>query len=147
MSIWWVLALLSGLGLAGRNILMKTASYKTDPALAAMVLSVSMAVVSIAYLVYARASKHESIVPTGPLDWTGITMAALAGVSLASANIFLAFSYSSGGGAGLVSILQNAISISFTIAIGVLLLNEVIRPHQVFGIVLAFAGILLIVKK
>lgn len=126
---------------------MKTASYKTDPALAAMVLSLSMAVVSIGYLAYTRLSKHESIVAGGPLDWTGIIMAALAGVSLASANIFLAFSYSSGGGAGLVSILQNAISISLTIAIGVLLLNEAIRPHQVFGIVLAFAGILLIVKK
>ena len=37
-NFWWIFALLSGLGLAGRNVLMKTATGKTDPALAAMVL-------------------------------------------------------------------------------------------------------------
>lgn len=148
MSLWWALALLSGLGLAGRNVLMKTASDRIDPALAAMVLSVSMAVVSIGYLLWQRTSKGTNATPifSGPQDWSGIAFAGIAGISLACANIFLAYSYKSGGGAGLVAILQNGFSISITLLIGVLFLHEVIRPQQMLGIALAMAGIFLIVK-
>lgn len=145
-NFWWIFALLSGLGLAGRNVLMKTATGKTDPALAAMVLSVSMAVVSIGYLVYNRLTRQGEVV-AGPVDMGGIIMALVAGVSLAAANIFLAYSYKAGGGAGVVAILQNGFSISLTLLIGVLLLSEVIRPQQAIGIALAMAGIFLIVKK
>jgi uncharacterized membrane protein len=145
-NFWWIIALLSGFGLAGRNVLMKTATGKTDPALAAMVLSVSMAVVSIGFLVYQRASRAEPLV-TGSVDYTGIGMALIAGVSLAAANIFLAYSYKEGGGAGVVAILQNGFSISLTLLIGVLFLSEIIKPQQMIGIALAMAGIFLIVKK
>lgn len=148
MSLWWALALLSGLGLAGRNVLMKTASDRIDPALAAMILSVSMAVISIGYVVWQRASKGANATPlfSGQQDWPGIAFAGIAGISLAAANIFLAYSYKSGGGAGLVAILQNGFSISITLLIGVLFLHEVIRPQQMLGIALAMAGIFLIVK-
>lgn len=145
-NFWWIFALLSGFGLAGRNVLMKTATGKTDPALAAMVLSVSMAVVSIGFLVYQRTSRAEPIV-SGTVDYTGIVMALVAGVSLAAANIFLAYSYKEGGGAGVVAILQNGFSISLTLLIGVLFLSEIIKPQQMIGIALAMAGIFLIVKK
>jgi drug/metabolite transporter (DMT)-like permease len=114
-----------------------------------MVLSVSMAVVSISYLFWQRTGKTAST--TAPFfsaqqDWSGIVFAGIAGISLAMANIFLAYSYKSGGGAGLVAILQNGFSISITLLIGVLFLHEVIRPQQMLGIALAMAGIFLIVK-
>lgn len=148
-NLWWIFALLSGLGLAGRNVFMKTATTKTDPALAAMVLSVSMAVVSIGFLVYQRLSKGQPLImgDVGKMDLAALFLALIAGVSLALANIFLAYSYKAGGGAGVVAILQNGISISFTLLIGVLFLSEVIRPHQMLGIALAIAGIFLIVKR
>lgn len=148
ISLWWALALLSGLGLAGRNILMKTASDRIDPALAAMVLSVSMAVVSIGYLCWQRTVKGGDTAPlfSSSQDWSGIIFAGIAGISLAAANIFLAYSYKSGGGAGLVAILQNGFSITLTLLIGVLFLHEIIRPQQMIGIALAVAGIFLIVK-
>lgn len=145
-NFWWIFALLSGLGLAGRNVLMKTATGKTDPALAATVLSVSMAVVSIGFLVYQRTSRSEPFI-AGVVDYAGIAMALIAGVSLAAANIFLAYSYKEGGGAGVVAILQNGFSISLTLLIGVLFLSEIIKPQQMIGIALAMAGIFLIVKK
>lgn len=148
LHFWWIFALLSGLGLAGRNVLMKTATGKTDPALAAMVLSVSMAVVSIGFLVWQRVSKSEPLIGGGTqTDMAGIAMALIAGVSLAAANIFLAYSYKEGGGAGTVAILQNGFSISLTLLVGVLFLSEIIKPHQMVGIALAMAGIFLIVKK
>lgn len=147
MNFWWIFALLSGLGLAGRNVLMKTATGKTDPALAAMVLSVSMAVVSIGFLVWQRVSKSEPLFSTNQADMTGIAMALIAGISLAAANIFLAYSYKEGGGAGVVAILQNGFSISLTLLIGVLFLSESIKPQQMAGIALALVGIFLIVKK
>ncbi len=146
LNLWWIFAVLSGLGLAGRNVLMKTATGKTDPALAAMVLSVSMALVSMGFLIYQRISRSEPLV-SGQIDFTGIAMALIAGISLAAANIFLAYSYKEGGGAGVVAILQNGFSISLTLLIGVLFLSEIIRPQQMIGIALAMAGIFLIVKK
>ena len=148
MHFWWIFALLSGLGLAGRNVFMKTATAKTDPALAAMVMSVSMAVVSIGFLVYQRASKGQPVLtPFDKADFPALALALIAGVSLALANIFLAYSYKSGGGAGVVAILQNGLSISLTILIGVLFLSEIIKPAQMVGIALAVTGILLIEKK
>ncbi len=147
--LWWILALLSGLGLAGRNVLMKQASLKIDAGLAAMILSLSMAAVSIGYVLYQKISRETAPMPetVAGTPWAGIMIAAVAGISLASANIFLAYSYKSGGDAGLVAILQNGISISVTLLIGVLFLQEVIKPQQMVGIALAMAGILLIVKR
>lgn len=147
MNIWWILALLSGFGLAGRNVLMKGATLKADPALAAMILSVSMAVVSIGWLAYSRVMKGEPVFSTANGSFEGMVMALFAGVALAGANIFLASAYKAGGDAGVVAIIQNGVSISLTIALGVLFLHEIIKPHQMIGIALAMAGIFLIVKK
>lgn len=145
-NFWWIFAVLSGLGLAGRNVLMKTASAKIDPALAAMVLSVSMAAVGVGFLVFSRVPRQGGPISV-PVDWQGVAMAMVAGISLAAANIFLAYSYKEGGGAGVVAILQNGLSISVTILIGALFLSETIRPQQMIGIALAVIGIFLIVKK
>jgi uncharacterized membrane protein len=76
----------------------------------------------------------------------GIICATIAGVGVAGANIFLAHSYKAGGDASLVAVLQNGFSISVTILIGMLILGEVIKPLQALGIILAFAGIILIAR-
>lgn len=145
MGTWWLLAILSGMGLAGRNVLFKMAGGKIDGAVAALVLSLSMSAVALIYYVYQRSAEKLPLIP-GEQNPQGLMLAGLAGISLAAANIFLAYTYKAGGGAGLTAILQNGISLGLTILIGILLLNETIRPLQMAGIAAAMVGILLIVK-
>ena len=145
LQYWWVLALISGLGLATRNIMFKVGSGHMDPALGSLILSLSMAVISIGYFVWNRVSLGQPFF-TGDMSMKGALCATIAGIGVAGANIFLAHSYTAGGPASLVAILQNGFSISITILIGVLLLGEVIRPAQAVGILLAFSGIVLIAK-
>jgi drug/metabolite transporter (DMT)-like permease len=145
MTHWWLLAILSGMGLAGRNVLFKMSSGRIDGAVAALVLSLSMSVVATGYYLYQRTSEKLPIIPSDQ-NLQGLGLACLAGISLAAANIFLAYTYKAGGGAGLTGIIQNGVSLGLTILIGVLLLNEAIRPVQALGIATAVAGILLIVK-
>jgi len=57
LSYWWVLALISGLGLATRNIMFKVGSGHMDAAMGALVLSLSMAVVHYVPLLRAQASR------------------------------------------------------------------------------------------
>jgi len=145
LSYWWVLALISGLGLATRNIMFKVGSGHMDAAMGALVLSLSMAVVSIGYFVWSRLSAGEQIL-SGTITAWGALCAVVAGAGVAGANIFLAHSYKAGGDASLVAVLQNGFSISVTILIGMLLLGEVIKPLQALGIVCAFIGIILIAR-
>lgn len=116
-----------------------------DAALGAMVLSLSMAFVSIGYYVWDRLNKGAPLISTN-IDSKGALCAIIAGVGVAGANIFLAHSYKVGGPASLVAILQNGFSISVTILIGMLVLGEVIRPLQAVGILCAFAGIVMIAR-
>jgi len=143
LSYWWVLALISGLGLAMRNIMFKVGSGHIDAALGALVLSLSMGAVSIGYFLWARLSQGEPLFTGNTSGW-GVVCAIIAGVGVAGANIFLAHSYKAGGDASLVAVLQNGFSISVTILIGMLLLGEVIKPMQAVGIAMAFMGIVLI---
>jgi len=145
MNYWWIFALISGIGLAGRNILMKVANVRLDPALASMVLAASMAVTSIGFLIVQRMGKQGALIPPGT-NIGAVAVAALAGVALAGANIFLSFAYKAGGSAGLIGILQNGLSLSLTILLSVLFLSEVIKPVQVLGAVFAVTGIILIVR-
>lgn len=145
MTHWWLLAILSGVGLAGRNVFFKMSSDRIDGALAALALSLSMSVMAIAYYLYQRMADKQPIIPAEH-SLQGIGLSCLAGLSLAVANIFLAYTYKAGGGAGLTGVLQNGVSIGFTILIGVLLLNETIRPMQAAGIAASLIGIMLIVK-
>lgn len=145
LSYWWVLALVSGLGLATRNIMFKVGSGHMDAPLAALILSLSMAFVSIGYFLWSRLSTHTPLFG-GHMDVKGAVCAVIAGVGVAGANIFLAYSYKAGGQASLVAVLQNGFSISVTILIGMLLLGEVIRPLQAVGILCAFAGIVMIAR-
>lgn len=149
MNNWWSLAILSGAGLASRNVLLKLANVKIDPAMAAMVLSVSMAITSIAFMLFSRfyQARLENAVEN-PVNWNlaGILPAALAGIGLAAANILLVFSYKAGGSAALVGVLQTLCAIGITMLVGVFLLNETIRPMQFAGAIVALAGIFLIIK-
>ncbi len=144
-SYWWVLALVSGLGLATRNIMFKVGSGHMDAALGSLILSLSMATVSIAYSVGQRVGANEPFF-AGNTNMKGALCAVLAGVGVAGANIFLAHAYKAGGNASTVAVLQNGFSISVTILIGLLALGEVIRPVQALGILCAFAGIVMIAK-
>ena len=145
ISYWWVLALISGLGLATRNIMFKVGSDHLDPALASLFLSLSMSVVSIVYFIIERLNVNEPFFKDN-INNKGILYAIVAGVGVAGANIFLAKSYHSGGQASTVAVIQNGFSISVTLIIGLLALGEVIRPIQALGIIVAFIGIVMIAK-
>lgn len=145
MGVWWALAILSGMGLAGRNVLFKMAGDKIDGAVAALVLSLSMSAVAIGYYIYQRTAGKLPLMPQEQ-NPQGLMLACVAGISLAAANIFLAYTYKAGGGAGLTGIIQNGVSLGLTILIGCLLLNETMRPLQMAGAAAAVIGIFLIVK-
>ena len=145
MTPWWLLAIISGMGLAGRNVLLKMSSLRIDGPVAALFMSLSMAAVSFGYYVYQRTSAKLPLIPQEQ-DTRGILLAALAGTSLAAANLLLSYTYKAGGGAGLTGIIQSGMSLCLTLVIGVVLLHEGIRPMQMAGIVAAVIGILLIVK-
>lgn len=145
MNYWWVLAIVSGLGLSTRNILFKTVSTKLDAAFSALVLAIGMTVVSVIYYMIQRSVAQEPFVPTTiPLQPTILCL--IAGAGVAFANIFLALAYKQGGYASLVAILQNGAAITFTLLIGYLFLAEVVKPIQIVGIVFAFVGVAIIVK-
>jgi drug/metabolite transporter (DMT)-like permease len=145
MNYWWVLAIVSGLGLSTRNILFKTVSTKLDAAFSALVLAIGMTVVSVIYYMIQRSVAQEPFVPTTiPLQPTILCL--IAGAGVAFANIFLALAYKQGGYASLVAILQNGAAITVTLLIGYLFLAEVVKPMQIVGIVFAFVGVAIIVK-
>jgi drug/metabolite transporter (DMT)-like permease len=145
MNYWWVLAIVSGLGLSTRNILFKTVSTKLDAAFSALVLAIGMTVVSVVYYMIQRSVAQEPFVPTTiPLQPTILCL--IAGAGVAFANIFLALAYKQGGYASLVAILQNGAAITVTLLIGYLFLAEVVKPMQIVGIVFAFVGVAIIVK-
>lgn len=146
LSLWWALALISGAGLATRNILFKVANAKIDPAMGAVILSISMGAVTILYFIGQRIASGEPIMPTDGLNAQGVLLAAISGVGVAGANIFLAYAYKAGGQASLVGLLQNGFSLMLTVAIGVLILAEIIKPMQAAGIVLAAIGMFLIIR-
>lgn len=145
MGAWWLLAIISGTGLAGRNVLLKLANNKIDGAVAALFMSLAMSVISFVYYVYQRNSVKLPLIPHEQ-DVSGLMLAGAAGVSLAIANLLLAYSYKAGGGAALTGMLQSGVSLCVTLVIGVLLLSEVIRPIQAVGVFAAIGGILLIIK-
>ncbi len=142
---WGLLALLSGVGLATRNVAFKVANGKIDAALGAVILSLAMALVTVGYLVFQRTAQGQPVF-SGEYNLQGVALAALSGVGVAMANIFRAFSYKAEGPASLVAIIQNGFSISLTILIGVLLLGETIRPVQILGIFAAITGIVMIIR-
>lgn len=146
MGLWWALAMISGAGLATRNVLFKVANAKIDPALGAMVLSLSMGLVTVMYFIGQRVMAGQPMLPQGGVNMQGFTLAAISGVGVAAANIFLAYAYKAGGNASLVALLQNGFSLTLTVLIGVLILSEVIRPMQGAGIALAMAGMFMIIR-
>ena len=101
---WGILAAVSGMGLATRNITFKLASDKVDAAMGALILSISMALVTIGFVLFQRfASSGETA--SFYLTPKGFALAAVAGTGVAFANIFLALTYKADGPASLVAIL------------------------------------------
>lgn len=146
MGLWWALAMISGAGLATRNILFKVANAKIDPALGALVMSISMGLFTIVYFIGQRVTAGQPMLPEGGVNMQGVMLASISGVGVALANIFLAYAYKAGGNASLVALLQNGFSLGMTVLIGVLVLSEVIRPMQGLGIAVAVIGMFMIIR-
>ena len=145
MNYWWSLAFISGLGLASRNVLFKAVNTKLDVAFAAFMLSVGMVLASGIYYGIQKSVAQEPFIPSSLPLWP-LVICLIAGIGNAVGNIFLALAYKQGGYAGLVAILQYSTAITVTLVIGYLFMSEVIKPMQLAGIVLAFAGVGLIIK-
>ncbi|MFN3701233.1 MAG: EamA family transporter [Alphaproteobacteria bacterium] len=145
LNTWYVLAMISGAGLATRNLLFKGVSTKLDAALAALILAGAMTLVSLIYYVYKRLSTGEAWV-AADTDMNAVSMAAIAGIGVAVANITLAFAYKAGGFASLTALLQNGFSITVTLILGALFLGEIIKPIQLLGILVVFLGVFMVTK-
>lgn len=146
LNTWYILAMVSGAGLATRNLLFKHVNHKLDAAFAALVLALAMTAVSVAYYVYQRYSTGQSVMSFNT-DPAAISLAAIAGAGVAFANITLALAYKAGGFASLTALLQNGFALTVTIILGAALLGEMIRPMQFLGIALVFGGIVLITRS
>ncbi len=141
---WWIFALLSGVGLACRNIFFKASTNQIDAAFSAAILSITMAVVAISFFLYQRFLEHEPVISNVNLKGIGFSM--LAGCGVAAANIFLGYAYKTGGMASVAGPLQNGFAISLTLLIGMTLLGEDVKPMQLLGIATAMAGIFMIIR-
>lgn len=145
LNTWYILAMVSGAGLATRNLLFKHVNHKLDAAYAALILALAMTAVSVAYYIYHRTSTGAPwLVPNS--DPKAMWLAAIAGAGVAFANITLAFAYKAGGYASLTALLQNGFALTVTIVLGALFLGEMIKPMQFAGIALVFVGIILITR-
>jgi transporter family protein len=145
LSAWWALAIISGAGLASRNLLYKHVNTKLDAAFSSLILALGMTVVSVAYFLFQRQSNGQALLPE-IMDHKAVVLAALAGAGVAFANITLAYAYKAGGYASLSALLQNGFALTVTILLGALLLGEFIKPIQMLGIALVFGGIVLITR-
>lgn len=145
LNTWWMLACISGAGLATRNLLFKHVNTKLDAAFAALILALAMTVVSLGYYVYQRQMSGDAWLPP-TFEPKAMILAAIAGAGVAWANITLAFAYKAGGYASLTALLQNGFALTVTIVLGAALLGEFIKPMQFIGIALVFAGIILITR-
>jgi uncharacterized membrane protein len=143
MNTWWLFAIISGAGLATRNLSFKAVGGQIDAAFAALILSLAMTVITVGYYVMNRMSTGTPMMPTN-VPMQPIILCIIAGAGVALANIFLALAYKQGGYASLTAILQNGFSIVVTILLGFLLLSEVIRPMQLIGILVTFGGMVMI---
>ncbi len=137
--------MISGAGLATRNVLFKTVNSKLDAAFSALLLAVGMTVVSVIYYAIQKTSAQEPFVPVS-VPMQPAVLCLVAGAGVAFANIFLALAYKQGGYASLVAILQNGMAITITLIVGYLFLSEDIKPMQILGILLAFTGVALMIK-
>ena len=143
MNTWWLLAIISGAGLATRNLSFKAVGGQIDAAFAALILSLAMTVITVGYYVMNRMSTGQAMMPSN-VPTQPMLLCIVAGAGVALANIFLAMAYKQGGYASLTAILQNGFSIVVTILLGFLLLSEVIRPMQLIGILVTFGGMVMI---
>lgn len=143
MNTWWILAIISGAGLATRNLSFKAVGGQIDAAFAALILSIAMTVITVGYYFVNRISTGSPLLPEN-VPAHSVMLCIVAGIGVAFANIFLALAYKQGGYASLTAILQNGFSIVVTITLGFLLLAEVIKPMQLLGILVTFSGMVMI---
>lgn len=146
LNTWWILAMVSGAGLATRNLLFKGVNAKLDAPFAALVLAAAMTAVSLVYFIYQRITSGQPWLAPNT-DMNAVALAGVAGAGVALANITLAFAYKAGGYASLTALLQNGFALTVTIVLGAALLGEFIKPMQMLGIACMFVGIFLITRS
>jgi len=140
---WYVLAACAALCMALYNLLIKAAAGHLHVMVGAVVLQVVAALIGagLLLLLYLR-----GILPPNLATPKGLTLAALAGVSIGLAEILTFAVYSKGAPASVGTPLIVGGSVLLTAVVGVLLLRETLSWSQTLGTLLIVGGVALLAR-
>ncbi|UOG72751.1 EamA family transporter [Hymenobacter tibetensis] len=138
---WLQLAACAALGMALYNLFIKAASGQIHQMVGAVVLQVVAALIGVGLLLllYLRGTLPATLVTS-----RGITLAALAGVSIGVAEILTFAVYAKGAPAAVGTPLIVGGSVLLTALLGVLVLREALAWPQALGLLLVVGGIALL---
>ncbi|MBI5456609.1 EamA family transporter [Candidatus Kaiserbacteria bacterium] len=139
MQSWKIFAVLYTLGITGYALAAKFSGGKISPLFGAMLMTAcSLSIITCFFLWYR--------VHGGEFTYTryGVAAAALAGISIALADIALFFMYARGAQLSVAALLTEVISIAVVTLIGLLLLKEPFSWTKGLGILFSAIGILLL---
>lgn len=140
---WWQLAACAAAGMALYNLFIKAAAGQIHQMVGAVVLQVVAALLGAGLLLvlYLRGG-----LPAHLVSARGITLAALAGVSIGVAEILTFVVYAKGAPASVGTPLIVGGSVLLTALLGVLVLREALAWPQVLGLLLVVSGIALLAR-
>jgi transporter family protein len=140
---WLALAACAAFGMALYNLFIKAAAGQIHEMVGAVVLQVVAALVGAGLLLilYVRGA-----LPPTLLTARGLTLAALAGVSIGVAEILTFAVYGKGAPASVGTPLIVGGSVLLTAVLGVLLLREALAWPQALGLLLVVGGIALLAR-
>ncbi|MDF7811654.1 EamA family transporter [Hymenobacter sp. YC55] len=140
---WLQLAACAALGMALYNLFIKAAAGHIHQMVGAVVLQVVAALIGAGLLLalYLRGG-----LPMHLLSARGITLAALAGVSIGIAEILTFVVYGKGAPASVGTPLIVGGSVLLTALLGVLVLRETLAWSQALGLLLVVGGIVLLAR-
>ncbi len=140
---WWQLAACAAVGMALYNLFIKAAAGQIHQMVGAVVLQVVAALLGAGLLLvlYLRGA-----LPTHLVSARGITLAALAGVSIGVAEILTFVVYGKGAPAAVGTPLIVGGSVLLTALLGVLVLRETLAWSQAPGLLLVVSGIALLAR-
>ncbi|MGI4822587.1 MAG: EamA family transporter [Janthinobacterium lividum] len=141
MLNWLPLALLTALCLAGYNFFIKLAANHLPPAVGAVVLQLVAAGLGAAWLLKLKLQGQPLVV-----SGKGLTLAALAGVSVGIAEILTFVVFSRGVPASVGTPVIVGGSVLLAALLGLVVLREALSFGQAGGLVLIVAGIALLAR-
>lgn len=138
---WLQLAACAALGMALYNLFIKAAAGHMHQLVGAVVLQVVAAMIGagLLLLLHLRGTLSTSLVTS-----RGLTLAALAGVSIGVAEILTFAVYAKGAPAAVGTPLIVGGSVLLTAVLGVLVLREALAWPQALGLLLVIGGIALL---